>query len=262
MSSPIVATLAEQFGASEALIQRSADARAAALGSTADAVLSSWSGGAPPPIAAPAPVAVPEAAPKPPAAEPAPEPVAPEPVDIEDDAGVPEEPASAPPEPTPVEMPGEPDPIPAGSLGGLLLGALVLFVVMFVAAVVAPSSAGNAEALDAVPTIELSDAALQGRDVYLAEGCALCHTQQVRPIVTDADLGIVTLSESPLIPGIQRIGPDLAHAGSREPTDSPGWLAGYLDDPGAFRPDSNHASYSYLSSQDLENLVAYLVESK
>lgn len=257
MSSPIVATLAEQFGASEALIQRSADARAAALGSTADAVLSSWSGGEPPPVAAPAPVAVPEAAPEPPAPEPAPEPV-----EIEEEAEAPEEPASAPPEPTPLAMPGDPDPIPAGSLGGLLLGALILFVVMFVAVVVAPSSAGNAEALDAVPTIELSDAALQGRDVYLAEGCALCHTQQVRPIVTDADLGIVTLSESPLIPGIQRIGPDLAHAGSREPTDSPGWLAGYLDDPGAFRPDSNHASYSYLSSRDLENLVAYLVESK
>jgi cbb3-type cytochrome oxidase cytochrome c subunit len=167
-----------------------------------------------------------------------------------------------PPEPTPLELPGEPDPIPAGSLGGLVLGALVLFVIMFVAVVVAPSSAGNAEALDAVQTIELSDAAIRGRDVYLAEGCALCHTQQVRPIVTDADLGIVTLSESPLIPGYQRRGPDLAHAGSRESTGSAGWLAGYLDDPEAFRPDSQHASYNYLSSQDLENLVAYLGESK
>lgn len=258
MSSQIVATLAEQFGASEALVQRSADARAAALGSTADEVLSSWSGGAPPPAAAPVPAPVPETAPEPPA----PEAPAPEPAEIEEEPVIPEEPAAVPPEPILVELPGEPDPIPVGSLGGLLLGALILFAVMFVAVVIAPSSAGNAEALDAVQTIELSDAALQGRDVYLAEGCALCHTQQVRPIVTDADLGIVTLSESPLIPGYQRIGPDLTHAGSRESTGSPGWLAGYLDDPSAFRPDGKHASFSYLSSQDLENLVAYLVESK
>ena len=265
MSSQIVATLAEQWGASEALIQRSADARAAALGSTADAVLTSWSGGAPPATAAPAPV--PETVPEPAVPEPAaPEPTAPEPtpepVESAEGPAAPEEPASVPPEPTPVELPREPDPVPAGSLGGLSLGALVLFVVMFVAVVIAPSSAGNAEELDAVQTIELSDAALHGRDVYLAEGCALCHTQQVRPIVTDADLGIVTLSASPLIPGNQRIGPDLAHVGSRESTGSAGWLAGYLDDPGAFRPDGKHPSYSYLSSRDLENLVAYLVESK
>lgn len=260
MSSQIVATLAEQWGASEALIQRSADARAAALGSTADAVLTSWSGGAPPPAAAPPPVpeTIPEpAAPEPPAPEPTPEPV----VSAEEPAA-PEEPVSVLPEPTPVELPRELDPVPAGSLGGLSLAALILFAVMFVAVVIAPSSASNAEELDAVQTIELSDAALHGRDVYLAEGCALCHTQQVRPIVTDADLGIVTLSESPLIPGNQRIGPDLAHAGSRESTGSAGWLAGYLDDPGAFRPDGKHASFSYLSSRDLENLVAYLVESK
>lgn len=259
MSSELVGSLAEQFGASEALIQRSADARAAALGSTADAVLASWTGGAPPPAAPPAAAAPePAAAAEPPAPEPDPEPPA-----EQDEAEVAEEePAPPPAASAPVDLKAEPEPVPAGSLSGLLIGALVLFAVMFVAVVVAPSSSGNAEALDAVPTIDLSDAALDGRDVYLAEGCALCHTQQVRPIVTDADLGIVTLSESPLIPGIQRVGPDLTHTGSRESTGSAGWMAGFLDDPGAFRAEAMHPSYSYLSSRDLENLVAYLMESE
>ncbi|NNC91340.1 MAG: cytochrome c [Acidimicrobiia bacterium] len=87
MSTEHVSNLADRFGASEGLIQRSVDARAAATGSTADEVLAAWTGGAPPPIAAePTPVAAP-----PPvevvAAQPEPEPE---------------------PEPAPVESPPEP----------------------------------------------------------------------------------------------------------------------------------------------------------
>ena len=258
MSSELVAALAEQFGASEALVQRSVEARAAASGSAVDAILAAWSDGAPapaaPPEAAPAQVLEPEAAP--------PEPIATseEPKEIATVETAAAEEAAPPPVQAPIST--EPEPIPAGSLNAMLLGSLVLFAIMFVATVIAPSSVGNAATLDAVRTIELSDAAADGRDVYLAEGCAFCHTQQVRPIVTDADLGIVTLSKSPLVPGLQRIGPDLAHIGSREKSGNAGWLAGYLDTPAAFRSNSEHPSFSYLSSKDLENLVTYLVESK
>ena len=56
MTSEHVSNLAERFGASEALIQRSADARAAASGSSADAILAAWSGGTPPPPAIETPV--------------------------------------------------------------------------------------------------------------------------------------------------------------------------------------------------------------
>ena len=257
MSSQLVAALAEQFGASEALVQRSAEARAAASGSAVDAILAAWSGGAP------APTAPPEAAPAQPpdpAASP-PEPIATseEPTEV---AAVETAEVEVAPLPRQDPIPAEPEPIPAGSLNVMLLGSLVLFAIMFVATVIAPSSVGNAATLDAVRTIELSEAAADGREVYLAEGCAFCHTQQVRPIVTDADLGIVTLSKSPLVPGLQRIGPDLAHVGSREKSGNAGWLAGYLDTPAAFRSNSEHPSFSFLSSKDLENLVTYLVESK
>ena len=257
MSSELVAALAEQFGASEALVQRSVEARAAAAGSAVDAILAAWSGGAP------APAAPSEAAP---AQLPEPEAVPPEPIATSEEpkevAAVETAAVEVAPLPIPDPMPAEPESIPAGSLNVMLLSSLVLFAIMFVATVIAPSSVGNAATLDAVGTIELSDAAAEGRDVYLAEGCAFCHTQQVRPIVTDADLGIVTLSRSPLVPGLQRIGPDLAHVGSREKSGNAGWLAGYLDAPAAFRSNSEHPSFSYLSSKDLENLVAYLVESK
>lgn len=262
MSNEFTAALAEQLAASEALIQRSADARAAALGTTSDAVLAGWSGAAPPPAAAqPEPVVAQESEPEPVSPEPKPEAPAPQPVVSPAPA---EEQQSAPTAPPLEEAPTrvrEPEPVHSGSLGSMVVGSLVIFAIMLIAAVVAPSSSGNAQTLDAVDKIELSVDALQGREVYLAEGCAYCHTQQVRPIVTDADLGVVTLSDSPLVPGVQRLGPDLAHVGSRAPTDSDSWLTGYLTDPAAF-PESSHASFGYLSSRDVQAIVAYLLESK
>ena len=265
MSSERIATLAERFGASEALVERSAQARAAALGSTADAVLNEWTGGAAaPPVSAPAPAedAAPAAVePEPPAHE-APEPVESE-LEVETaEEALPEEPATdlGPPEQPAIDF--EPEPVPAGSLSVLLLSALAVFAIMFVAVVIAPASGENAQSLDAVETIELSSAAVDGRDIYQAEGCAACHTQQVRPIITDGDLGIITLSDSPLIPGAQRIGPDLSHVGSREPTNDAGWLTAYLEDPQDARPGSDHPSFSYLPEDDVNHLVSYLLESK
>ena len=92
MSAEHVSNLADRFGASEALIQRSVDARAAASGSTADAVLAAWTGGAPPPVASEPP----------PAAAPPPVEVADAPPPVEVAA------AQTDPEPAPVEPPPEP----------------------------------------------------------------------------------------------------------------------------------------------------------
>ncbi len=153
-------------------------------------------------------------------------------------------------------------PEPAGSLVRALIGSLVAFAVMFVGVVVAPSLSEDGAALDGVTPLVLSSEAASGRDVYLAEGCGVCHTQQVRPVVTDAGLGTVTLSDSPLVPGLRRMGPDLTHAGSREPTDDAAWLTGFLRDPDGTRAGAHHSSFGYLSAADLENLVSYLVESK
>ncbi|MDF1596722.1 MAG: c-type cytochrome [Acidimicrobiia bacterium] len=49
MSNEHITTLAGQYGASEALIRRSAEARAAATGSSPEEILAAWTGGAPPP---------------------------------------------------------------------------------------------------------------------------------------------------------------------------------------------------------------------
>lgn len=102
----------------------------------------------------------------------------------------------------------------------------------------------------------------RGFDVYRSEGCAECHTQQVRPVSNDLGLGKVTdiASLGPLsIPGLVRIGPDLSCFG--EAVRKSGYekgLADYLQDPRSVRPASTMPRYSYLSDTELADLLVYL----
>ncbi len=120
---------------------------------------------------------------------------------------------------------------------------------------------------DADRRYRTDDAITEGRALYVQEGCWYCHTQQVRPIVSDVGLGAVSVVgdyvyESPVLFGVQRIGPDLMHAGSRPQTDDPGWLVGYLSDPRSERSYSNMPSYDHLSASELDDLAAYIAASR
>lgn len=101
-------------------------------------------------------------------------------------------------------------------------------------------------------TFEPGEVGATGRAIYIQEGCAYCHTQQVRPIITDVGLGPVSVlgdyaNETPVLIGVQRYGPDLMHIALRVDSDS---LASTL---GAHAP-----SYDYLSQDDVAALIAYL----
>ncbi len=127
--------------------------------------------------------------------------------------------------------------------------------------------------------------AADGRAVYLAEGCYVCHTQAVRPIVTDVGLGAVSVAgdyvhETPALIGSQRIGPDLMHVGGRSVEAAAAELAGADGDPAVFedqareqvaafvrshlrdprdaRPWSIMPSYDHLSDADLAALAQYI----
>ncbi len=104
----------------------------------------------------------------------------------------------------------------------------------------------------------------EGRDIYIAEGCVYCHTQQVRANVTDVGLGAVTSRQdvtltSPALLGRIRLGPDLAHAGRRAPTDDVDWVAGHLANPRLGRAWSAMPSYDYLTDDELDALAQYIV---
>ncbi len=168
----------------------------------------------------------------------------------------------------------EPEPVVATpiALRVLVQGALGLFVLALLAIFITPitEQANVTESLVAEERAYPDGSPeARGRAVYVSEGCWYCHTQQVRAVVPDVGLGPVSvvgdyagLTPPPL--GVQRIGPDLAYAGRREPTSNESWLRNHLVAPRyryesqASRTWSAMPSYSYLSADDLDDLAQYI----
>ena len=95
---------------------------------------------------------------------------------------------------------------------------------------------------------------LEGRDIYMREGCAVCHTQMVRPLQHEtARYGHYSVAgedayEHPFLWGSKRTGPDLARVGGRYSND---WHIAHLKDPRSVVPVSNMPAYPWL----FENLL-------
>jgi cytochrome c oxidase cbb3-type subunit I/II len=92
---------------------------------------------------------------------------------------------------------------------------------------------------------------LQGRDLYVREGCYTCHSQMVRPLAADtARFGEPSRAEEfiydrPFQWGSKRTGPDLHRIGGRYPNL---WHYTHLLDPRATSPGSNMPSYAWLAT--------------
>lgn len=165
------------------------------------------------------------------------------------------------------------DPVPdefewpdTNPFGAIRRGAVAMFIVTALVVFVMPAAEIGTEPTrlaDSSRSFEAGSVRELGRDLYIAEGCWYCHTQQVRAIVTDVGLGAVSVAgdyayDPPGIFGVARLGPDLAHAGTREPTDSVDWIATHLADPRVERPWSIMPAYNHLSEGQLSALAAYV----
>lgn len=105
----------------------------------------------------------------------------------------------------------------------------------------------------------------QGRRIYGREGCWYCHTQQVRPVKADANLGPVSqpgdyVYDKPAYLGSERQGPDLTWVGDRLP--DPEYHIIHLKNPRSTMPQSIMPSYNHLPDEDLRALAAYMVSMK
>jgi cytochrome c oxidase cbb3-type subunit 2 len=98
-----------------------------------------------------------------------------------------------------------------------------------------------------------TSAELRGRQVYIANGCVYCHSQQprARSFAPDTERGWGRASvagdyayDTPHLLGTMRTGPDLFNIGARQPSDQ--WHLGHLYQPRAYAPDSIMPSYPYL----------------
>jgi len=88
-----------------------------------------------------------------------------------------------------------------------------------------------------------------GRDVYVANGCGYCHTQQVRPLPGDKVFGRASTPgdyayQTPELLGSERTGPDLINVGARQPSDV--WQYIHLYQPRAVVPQSIMPSFPWL----------------
>jgi cytochrome c oxidase cbb3-type subunit 2 len=95
---------------------------------------------------------------------------------------------------------------------------------------------------------------LEGRDIYIREGCYNCHSQMVRPFRAETEryghysVAGETVWDHPFQFGSKRTGPDLARVGGRYSDE---WHRVHLMNPRDVVPESNMPSYPWLA----ENVV-------
>ncbi|OJW59393.1 MAG: cytochrome-c oxidase, cbb3-type subunit II [Sphingomonadales bacterium 63-6] len=94
-----------------------------------------------------------------------------------------------------------------------------------------------------------------GRDIYVREGCYVCHSQMIRPFRDEVEryghysLAAESMYDHPFQWGSKRTGPDLARVGGRYSDE---WHVQHLKDPRAVVPESVMPPYSFLADRDLE----------
>lgn len=140
----------------------------------------------------------------------------------------------------------------------LLVGIIFFgFLALSILIAVAPAywvQANNEPLPGMVPLTALEQ---RGMDIYVAEGCIACHTQQVRPIDQDLPYGRPSSPgdyafaaqqdawrTTPALLGTQRTGPDLINVGTRQPSDV--WQYMHLYNPRSVVPDSVMPAYPWL----------------
>ena len=96
---------------------------------------------------------------------------------------------------------------------------------------------------------------LEGRDIYIKEGCVSCHSQMIRPFRAETEryghysVAGESVWDHPFLWGSKRTGPDLARVGGRYSDD---WHRAHLYNPRNVVPESKMPSYPWLVENRLD----------
>lgn len=96
---------------------------------------------------------------------------------------------------------------------------------------------------------------LAGRDIYVREGCYLCHSQMIRPFRDEVEryghysLAAESMYDHPFQWGSKRTGPDLARVGGRYSDE---WHTQHLKNPQSVVPESIMPKYGFLAKTPLD----------
>ena len=263
--SDLVNKVAEILNAPVDLVQRSAEARAAASGISVDDVLSSWAGGESVAASAPKEEATVEEAPVEEVVE---EEATVEEV-VEEEATVEETTKEEVEEAELEEVVGQVVEqvveLKNESALSFISGVLLVGLFTFLFAFAIPKNQATDIVSDSLNnTVSSSNEVIKGAEVYAELNCQSCHTQNVRTLIPDTQNGKVLknkFANETLINNVGniRLGPDLSTTATREPTNNSQWLTRYLSDSTSVNRDIPHPSYDFLNEDDLEYLVTYLL---
>lgn len=96
---------------------------------------------------------------------------------------------------------------------------------------------------------------LAGQNIYLREGCYVCHSQQIRPLRDEVEryghysLAAESMYDHPFQWGSARQGPDLARIGGKYSDE---WHVAHMTNPRSVVPESIMPSYGFLSSRSVD----------
>ncbi|MBL4811382.1 MAG: cytochrome-c oxidase, cbb3-type subunit II [Rhodobacteraceae bacterium] len=102
---------------------------------------------------------------------------------------------------------------------------------------------------------------LTGREIYVREGCYLCHSQMIRPLRDEVEryghysLAAESMYDHPFQWGSKRTGPDLARVGGRYSDE---WHLDHLNNPQSVVPESIMPKYSFLTDTIIDG--EYIVD--
>ena len=143
-----------------------------------------------------------------------------------------------------------------------LLGVLIAIMVSFGGLAEIVPLFKDAQTVQPAPgVVPYEPLRLAGRDVYVREGCYLCHSQMIRTLRFETQrygansLAGESVYDRPFQWGSKRTGPDLARIGGKY---SDAWQRAHLLDPRALVPRSNMPRYRWLETAtiDAEDLKA------
>lgn len=108
---------------------------------------------------------------------------------------------------------------------------------------------------------------LKGRDIYVREGCYLCHSQMIRSLRDEVEryghysLAAESMYDHPFQWGSERTGPDLARVGGKYSDE---WQREHLMDPRSVVPESIMPPYAFLFTKplDYQDIQAQLKTNK
>ena len=108
---------------------------------------------------------------------------------------------------------------------------------------------------------------LEGRDIYVREGCYLCHSQMIRSLRDEVEryghysLAAESMYDHPFQWGSERTGPDLARVGGKYSDE---WQRAHLADPRSVVPESVMPPYRFLqeTALDYHDVENYLIASR